>query len=274
MLKKRLIFSLLYSDGFFVLSRNFRLQRVGNLEWLKNNYDFSRITYSIDELVVLDVSRGKKNIDEFSLVLQKLASGCFAPVSAGGGVDDLEIARKLFRSGADKIIVNSSLFRSDEIICDLSREFGQQSIIASMDIKLMADGDYKVLANCGSEVVEGGAKDLVRHVADKDIGELYLNSIDRDGTGQGYDMGLLDLLPKNNLKPVILSGGVGNSDHFAQGLADSRVDAVSTAHLFNFVGDGLKQARSSLVSRGFNLPLWNDDLTESFLVPRVAKDAV
>ena len=86
--------------------------------------------------------------------------------------------------------------------------------------------------------------------------------MDRDGTGQGYELRLLDLLPVNMPKPVILAGGVGNATHLAAGLADPRVDAVATAHLFNFVGDGLKQARQALIASGVVLPLWDVRLLE------------
>ena len=79
------------------------------------------------------------------------------------------------------------------------------------------------------------------------IGELYLNSIDRDGTGQGYDFNMLNLLSKKMNIPVILAGGAGNSTHLLEGLLDKRVDAVATAHLFNFIGDGLKKARLDLI---------------------------
>ena len=94
---------------------------------------------------------------------------------------------------------------------------------------------------------------------------MYLNSIDRDGTGRGYDLGMLDLLPANISIPVIFAGGVGNASHLAQGLANPQVDAVATAHLFNFIGDGLKKARKSLVFSGIELPFWDIQLLEQHL---------
>ena len=100
MLKKRLIFTLLYSSGSFMLSRNFRLQAVGNFDWLQRNYDFSRISNYIDELVVLDVTREKRSLDEFCEVLKSITLNNFVPITAGGGVKDLDSARKLLRSGA------------------------------------------------------------------------------------------------------------------------------------------------------------------------------
>ena len=265
MLKKRLIFTLLYNDGKFSLSRNFRLQKVGNLQWLQSNYNFAHISYSIDELIVLDVTRGHKSLDNFCFALKKLAEDCFMPISAGGGIRSVEAARSLLRSGADKVVINSLLYEDNGLISNLASEFGQQCVVASMDIKTGKDGGYQVWSESGSKLQKGAASDWVQRVIQDDVGELILNSIDRDGTGQGYDLGLLDLLPINMPKSVILAGGAGNSSHLAAGLFDSRVDAVSSAHLFNFVGDGLKRARMSLISAGIALPIWDTKFLERYL---------
>jgi cyclase len=107
MLKKRIIFTLLYDSGNFMLSRNFRLQQVGNLTWLQRNYNFSHIAFFIDELIILDVSRGERNTDNFCETLKKLTSDCFVPIAAGGGVRSIDYARRLLRSGADKIVINT-----------------------------------------------------------------------------------------------------------------------------------------------------------------------
>lgn len=263
MLKKRLIFTLLYNQGQFMLSRNFRLQKVGNLKWLQTNYNFSHISFSIDELIVLDVTRNEKNTAAFCDALKALTEGCFVPIAAGGGVRTIEHARTLLRSGADKVVVNTALYENNGFIGELASEFGRQCVVASMDVKRSVDGTYQVMAESGSKCLEGTATHWIEQVTNDAVGEIYLNSIDRDGTGQGYDMQLLDLLPHNMPKPVILAGGVGNSTHLAEGLADPRVDAVATAHLFNFVGDGLKQARHSLIAGGVELPIWDIQLLDS-----------
>lgn len=270
MLKKRLIFTLLYSNGQFMLSRNFRLQKVGNLHWLQTNYNFSRISYSIDELIVLDVTRGERKPSEFCATLRQLTEGCFVPIAAGGGVRSIEAARNLLRSGADKVVINSVLYDKTDFVGHLASEFGQQCVVASMDVKSGSDNSYYVWSECGSRCLPGTAADWIEQVTRDSVGELYLNSMNRDGTGQGYDLRLLDLLPANMTKPVILAGGVGNATHLATGLSDPRVDAVATAHLFNFVGDGLKQARQSLISDGFVLPLWDVQLLERHLAADVA----
>lgn len=265
MLKKRLIFTLLYNQGQFMLSRNFRLQKVGDLKWLQTNYNFSHISFSIDELIVLDVTRGEKNSEAFCAALKLLAEGCFVPIAAGGGVRTIEHARNLLRSGADKVVVNTPLYENNGVISELASEFGQQCVVAAMDIKRAPDGSYQAWAECGSKCLEGSAASWVEQVTNAAVGEIYLNSIDRDGTGQGYDIQLLDQLPLDMPKPVILAGGVGNATHLAEGLADPRVDAVATAHLFNFVGDGLKQARKSLIASGIVLPVWDIQLLEQHL---------
>ncbi len=268
MLKKRIIFTLLYQHGQFMLSRNFRLQKVGDLQWLQSNYNFSHISYSIDELIVLDVSRDQIQAEEFCAMLKKLSEGCFVPIAAGGGVRTVDAARKLLRSGADKVVVNSLLYEDNSFVKHLASEFGQQCVVASMDIKSCPDGGFQAWSECGSICQTGSAATWIERVSQAAVGELYLNSMDRDGTGQGYDLRLLDLLPANMSKPVILAGGVGNAAHLAAGLVDPRVDAVATAHLFNFVGSGLKQARQTLISSGVDLPLWDVRLLEHLNNPK------
>ena len=256
MLKKRIIFTLLYDSGTFMLSRNFRLQRVGNLEWLQSNYNFAHIAFFIDELIVLDVTRDKRDHNAFCRTLRELTAGCFVPIAAGGGVRSVEQARQLLRSGADKIVINTSLFENQELVQDLGREFGQQCIVGSIDMKRQTSGGYQIMTNMGTTSLEMEPAKALNWLNEQWVGELYLNSIDQDGTGQGYDLSLLDQLPTGCSVPVILAGGVGNGAHLSVGFADPRVDAVATAHLFNFVGDGLQLARESMLQQGAQLAVW------------------
>ena len=108
MLKKRIIFTLLYCDGFFVQSRNFNLQRVGDVAWLEKNYDFKKISYYIDELIILDISRTNKNLNEFIKNLKSITKFCFMPISAGGGIKKFEDVKKILSNGADKVVVNTN----------------------------------------------------------------------------------------------------------------------------------------------------------------------
>ena len=260
MLKKRLIFTLLYDEGNFMLSRNFRLQKVGDYEWLKTNYDFSKISFEIDELIILDVTRNNRDSTKFCSTLSRLSETCFIPYSVGGGIRTVEDAMKLINAGADKIVLNTSLIRNVELVNELSKLYGEQCLVASVDLKCGIDGNYKVVIESGTEEVDGEAQNVLRQIMDLPIGEVMLNSIDKDGTGQGLDMALLTLLPNNLSKPLILTGGVGNASHLAVGFSDAKVDAVNTANLFNFVGDGLRKARKQLISGGHGSPQWDSKL--------------
>ena len=264
MLKKRIIFTLLYDSGNFMLSRNFRLQQVGNLTWLQRNYNFSHIAFFIDELIILDVSRGERNTDNFCETLKKLTSDCFVPIAAGGGVRSIDYARRLLRSGADKIVINTPLFEDQDLVRDLVKEFGQQCVVGSVDIKRDNSSQYHIYTNNGKNKIAEKPVDALKSVTKQWIGELYLNSIDQDGTGQGYDLALLDQIPTSCSVPIIIAGGVGNSNHLAEGFAEKKVDAVATAHLFNFIGNGLQSAREALLTQGAQLAVW-PDVSESFL---------
>jgi cyclase len=258
MLRKRIVFTLLYDDGYFMLSRNFRLQRVGNVEWLFRNYRFEETSGFIDELIVLDVTRGERNHVEFSQTLKSIARHCFIPIAAGGGVRSVTDAKKLLLAGADKIVVNTLLLGNLDLVRELTVELGQQCIVGSIDAKKHCDGSYRVfnIGESGTSSNLNVTAVLSRLAGEQVIGELYLNSVDSDGTAQGFDFALLDLVPKGWPVPIILSGGAGNVVHLSNGLSDPRVSAVATAHLHNFVGNGLQDARVMLIQEGVDLATW------------------
>ena len=142
------------------------------------------------------------------------------------------------------------------MVSKLAETFGNQCIVASIDIK-REDGVFKILTQNGSKTLKGSAQEWLEKVQNFPVGEIYLNSIDRDGTGQGLLFEILNIVPENFTLPIILSGGVGFEDHIFEGLKDERINAVSTAHLLNFVGDGLKTARNALINKDFNLAKWD-----------------
>jgi len=254
MKKKRILFSLLYANKSFHLSRNFRLQKVGDINWLKKNYDFSKILLAIDELIVLNVDRNDKNIEEFSNCIKSLSENCFIPIAAGGGIKNTNDAKTLLRSGADKILLNTSASNNRKLIGELAKIFGGQSIIVAVDTKFI-NGKYVVFFNNGSIKSSYTLKKYLKDISKSEAGEIYLNSMDKDGTGQGLDFKILKCF--NNLpKPLIYSGGVGKKEHFEEGLKNKKVDAISTANLLNFVGDGLIQARDYLLRKKIDIPSW------------------
>jgi cyclase len=255
MAKKRLIFTLLYNDGYFMLSRNFRLQRAGNIEWLKTNYNFKKIAFTIDELIILDVSRNDRNIFRFCDHIKLISEECFVPVAAGGGIVSADYAKAIVNSRADKIVINSNLFKDPALIKELVSIYGGQCVIASIDVKRECD-KFECYIDNGSKRVELTFPEYVEHVIDLGIGEIYLNSMEKDGTGQGYMFGLLDQLGDSVKVPIIMAGGAGNWHHLHEGLVHNRIDAVATANLFNFIGEGFPNARKELFNSGVNLAKW------------------
>ena len=137
MLKKRVIFTLLYKDGYFCLSRNFRLQRIGDPTWLTCNYGFSKIASSIDELIVLDVSGPPSSSESFLEVVEFITNEFFAPLALGGRIRSLSDAENLIRSGADKIVINNILAADPVLVSDMSSRFGSQAIVGSVDYRII-----------------------------------------------------------------------------------------------------------------------------------------
>lgn len=255
-MKKRLIFTLFYADGFFMLSRNFAIQKVGDVRWLDHNYNFSKVAYAIDELVILDVTRGERDADRFREHVRAITKDCFVPVAAGGGIRKVDDARELLRNGADKVVINT-LFGTDRgMVGRIAEECGRQSIIASVDAR-WEDGEFYPWTENGQKRQSVPLARWVDSILECEVGEIYLNSVDKDGTGQGYQLEMLDALPALLSVPLIIAGGAGKAVHFVDGLHDERVDAVATGNLFNFVGNGLIKAREKVLEEGLNVAVWD-----------------
>lgn len=252
-MKKRLIFTLLYERGDFVLSRNFRTQKIGNIEWLKTNYNFARVARYVDELVLINVSRDRKYDEHFRATLSLLVKGVFAPVTVGGGLRTFMDAGTLFDAGADKILVNNAIHENPALIEELAAKYGQQAVVGSLDVRT-DQGTHLVMTNKAS--TPGSTENLQELILDGHIGELYVNSVNKDGTGQGMDPSIVDVIPSMSSIPIILAGGAGKPAHLAEAIKEPRVNAVATANLLNFVGDGLQRAREEIRMSGVKLARW------------------
>ena len=242
-----------------MLSRNFRLQKVGDLNWIKTHYDFNAIAFSIDELVMLNVERGDKDIELFAKNMSELTKNCFMPIAAGGGIDSVDKAFRLFEAGADKIVLNSAILKDPKLIKALVKIFGGQSIIASIDFKMVGNRQHAFIDN-GSVDTGITVEAAVNNAIDLGCGEIYLTSINKDGTGQGYDLETLKKVSEMSPIPIIASGGVGRFNHLVEGITEGRVQAVSTANLFNFMVDGLTEARSVIKENGIALAEWKTEI--------------
>ena len=251
MLRKRLIFTLIYNDGFFTQSRNFRLQKVGDLSWLEKNYGFKDLAFSLDELVILDASRESKDIVGFADTLSKLAEDVFIPICAGGGVRCMEDAEVLFENGADKIILNTIIYENKDLVTRLIKKYGSQSIVASVDYK-----KNDVFIKDGTQIIDMKLHDYMDYIDSIGVGEVYLNAMENDGTGFGYDLETAKKIAKNISMPLIVAGGAGNEKHLIKGLMTDHIDAVATANLFNFIGNGLPDARRGIIFNNGNIAQW------------------
>ena len=232
MLKKRLIFTLLVRNGIYQLSRNFSLQAVGNFDWLSNYYKLTSITQSIDELILLNVARDAEKNASFLESVAQLGTLCFMPIAAGGGIRGIDDAYRLLNAGADKLVLNTALFSEPESVEGIAKNFGSQCVVASLDYKRTPIG-LEVWCENGKKNTGMGLEDAVRRAESIGAGELYITSIDRDGTGQGYDVDALELVTRVSKLPIIASGGVGDFSHFLDGLSLDGVTGVSTANILS-----------------------------------------
>jgi cyclase len=217
------------------------------------------MSFAIDELIILNASRHSKNILEFSKMIEQISQDVFIPVSAGGGIKSMQDAKILFNSGADKIVLNSVLWNNAELVKELVNQYGSQSIVAAVDYKKNNDADEIYVMN-GTEKVNYTLNNYLSYLESLKVGEVYLNSMDRDGTGFGYDLETVSIMDKNISIPLIIAGGAGNENHLLEGLKMNHVDAVATANLFNFIGDGLQNARKKMIELKMNVASWGEIL--------------
>lgn len=253
MLKKRIIFALLWDDGFFCQSRNFRLQRVGDYQWLTRHYRFDLVARAIDELVILDVTRGPRQSEPFLRTVGLLAESLQVPLSVGGGLDSLRDAAAAFAAGADKVVFNRAVLMDSQLIRDTSQNFGQQCVVASLDVRKTESG-FCTYTKDGMEPAIPLAEFFLSRDSSS-LGEIVLNSVDLDGTGNGLELEMVESVHPLCQHPIVLMGGIGKPDHIVTGLLHPRVDAVCTSNLLNFIGDGLSLARAACSDAAIDIPI-------------------
>jgi len=217
-------------------------------------YDFHSVTSCIDELLLLDVSTGPRLSPPFLADVSRLAQSLFIPIGVGGGVTTLSKAERLLESGADKILINSQLVRDANSVKHIAAAIGKQSVVASVDWRHSARHRFSAFIDSGRTEV-GSLTEVLTAIGDI-VGELLLNGIDRDGTGNGIDLEVVEAVPTNFDRPIIIMGGIGTPAHLVEALTTPRVNAVATANLLNFVGDALRLARDTIAESGIQLPSW------------------
>ena len=251
---KRIIYCLYFKDNYFYLSRNFTLQKVGDLKWLIKNFGFGSTTNYIDELMIILVKKNPTNddFDNYFQNVENLRKNIFIPIILGGGIDSLDTAKNFFENGADKISINTACYEKKDIINQIANLYGSQSISIMLDYKKNKN-QIDLHSECGTKFQD---INIIKHLNDIEnlsCGEIILNSIDNDGNGAGLDFGILEYINDNFSKPVLLMGGAGKPDHFSDALKISKISGVITANLFNFLGSGLNTARKELIENKIDI---------------------
>jgi cyclase len=202
-----------------------------------------------DELVFLDISASVEARRTTLEMVSRVAERLFVPFTVGGGIRSAEDAGAALRAGADKVAVNTAAVRSPELVSRLAERFGSQCIVAAVDARRIG-GRLAVMVNGGREETPLEAIEWIRRLAALGAGEILLTSMDRDGTGAGYDLPLVSAASSAVSIPVIASGGAGRLEHLAEAL-EAGAHGVLAASIFHFQGSTLPEARAYLRERGY-----------------------
>jgi cyclase len=202
-----------------------------------------------DELVFLDISASPEARKTTLEMVGRVAESIFIPFTVGGGIRSVPDAGAALRAGADKITVNTAAARDPSLVSRLAESFGSQCVVAAVDAKRI-DGRLTVMINGGREPTELEAVEWSRRLEALGAGEILLTSMDRDGTGLGYDLPLLQAVSRAVAIPVIASGGAGNLGHLAEAL-EAGAHGVLAATIFHFKDTSLPRARAYLRERGY-----------------------
>jgi cyclase len=246
MLCKRLIPCLDVKDGRVVKGVRFvELRDAGDPVAAALAYD----AQGADELVFLDITASHEGRATMLDVVRRTAEGIYMPLTVGGGVRTLADIRTLLRAGADKVSLNTAALERPALVTEAARAFGSQCIVVAIDAKA-TDGHWEVFTHGGRRPTGRDAVAWAREVEGLGAGELLLTSMDRDGTGMGYDLALTRSVAEAVSVPVIASGGVGRLEHLREGVVEGRADAVLVASLFHFGEHTVPEAKRYLREHG------------------------
>lgn len=204
-----------------------------------------------DEVTFLDVTATVEGRDTTFDVVRRTAETLFIPLTVGGGVRSVDDVAELLHSGADKVSVNSAAIRTPELIDQIARHFGDQVLVLSLDVKRAGTtpSGFVVTTHGGRKATDIDALEWAKEVTERGAGEILLNSIDADGTKNGFDLELIRAVRDVANVPLIASGGAGELEHFAPAV-HAGADAVLAASVFHTKKFTIAQVKEELVKSG------------------------
>ncbi len=246
MLAKRVIPCLDVRDGKVVKGVNFTgIKEVGDPVECAAEYN----RQGADEIVFYDITASYEGRGVFLDVVRETAKKVFVPLTVGGGIKSVDDIRETLRAGADKVSVNSQAVKNPQLIKDGADIFGSQCICVGIDAKKIADNKWTVYINGGRVDMKLDLIDWVKTIQNLGAGEICLNSIDADGTKEGFDIDMLKAVCDNVTIPVIASGGAGKLEHFPEVFEKTGATAALAASLFHFKELTVEQVKQELKNR-------------------------
>ena len=205
-----------------------------------------------DEICFLDIDASLENRNTMVNVVEKTANEVFIPLTVGGGISSIDNIHSLLKAGADKVSINSATIKNPEIIKKASEYFGNQCIVVAVDAKKHGSAWF-VYSHGGTKKTELLALDWIEKAQTLGAGEILLTSMDKDGTKSGFDNELLSKVSEFLKIPLIASGGVGKLDHFYEGVAKGKADALLAASVFHFNEISIKEVKEYLKQKKINI---------------------
>jgi len=252
MLAKRIIPCLDVSAGRVVKGVNFvELRDAGDPVEIARRYD----EQGADEITFLDITASSDQRDIILDIVQACAEQVFIPLTVGGGVRKVEDVRRLLNAGADKVSMNTAAVQNPQLVADAAGKVGSQCIVVAIDAKQTSPGKWEVFTHGGRNNTHIDAIEWAKQVTALGAGEILLTSMDRDGTKNGFDLGLTRAVSDAVSIPVIASGGVGNLQHLADGVTQGRADAVLAASIFHYGEYTVRQAKEHMRAQGIEVRL-------------------
>ena len=248
-LAKRIIPCLDVDKGRVVKGVNFlNIRDAGDPIEIARRYDDE----GADEITMLDITASHETRDTTYKTVENIASQVFIPLTVGGGVRKIEDIKKLLRSGADKVSINTAAVENPDFVKEAADKFGSQCIVVAVDAKLKEDSfsSWEVVTYGGRNRTGIDVQEWTTQMADYGAGEILLTSMDRDGTKEGFDNKLVFQVASSIDIPVIASGGVGNLQHLIDGIQIGGAEAVLAASIFHFSEFTIQEAKDAMKDSG------------------------